>query len=859
MSKFKAALRITAALTLTGSLWAGTYLTGADEITESLQRAQVLGSALMIGAHPDDENTAVLAWLARGRHIRTGYLSLTRGEGGQNLIGSEQGDALGVIRTQELLDARNIDGAEQFFTRAVDFGFCKSSREAIAKWGHDQTLSDIVWVIRRFQPDVIILRFSGTPLDGHGHHQASAILGKEAFEAAGDPARFPEQLTWVKPWKAKRLVWNAFTFTPEMEKRTLALPNRIQVDAGAFDPVIGKSYGEIAGLSRSQHRSQGMGVPQQRGPSMNYFVPVEGDMAKQDLFDGIDISWNRLEGGKTVGDSMARAVKEFTPEHPEKILPALADARRKLSALSGASSDSGWAHEKLSAIDHLLELCSGLWVDAASDAASVSPGGSLKVTVTAIRRLPADVRWKTFSLDGLSKDEHQTVSAALGDDAPVTREVKVDVPAAAPFSQPFWLVEPRHSDRYVITDQRLIGRAAPIPVLNAGLELEIAGAPVHLDCPVHFRYVDHVRGELTRPLEIVPAVAVNLPERVVIFPSGEERRISVQVRANSAPISGDVQLEVPPGWTAASAGSTFQLDSAGSQTEFWYTVKPPAGAGDVRASFQAVAHVGGREIATGMQSIDYEHIPPQVIFLPAQGTLQPEKLRVLARNIGYIMGAGDAVPDAIRQMGGAVTLLSQDDLLRSDLSRFDAIVTGVRAYNVRDDLKAAEPRLLAYVQAGGTLVVQYNVLDFARFPDKTVQPGPLGPYPLELSRDRVVEEDSPITLTEPRSPLLNSPNTIGPADFQNWVQERGLYFAFKWDPHYATLFATHDAGEKDLDGGNLYTRYGKGVYVFTAYSWFRELPAGVPGAYRIFANLLSAGKTLASTAPTPQSIGSSGH
>ena len=863
MAKCKAALRTAAVFTaLAGSLSAGTYLSGASEIEDSLERAQVLGSALMIGAHPDDENTAVLAWLARGRHIRTGYLSLTRGEGGQNLIGSEQGDALGVIRTQELLDARNIDGAEQFFTRAVDFGFCKSPKEAIAKWGHDETLSDIVWVIRRFQPDVIILRFSGTPQDGHGHHQASAILGKEAYDAAGDPSRFPGQLQWVKPWKAKRLVWNAFTFTPEMEKKTLALPNRIQIDAGAFDPIIGKSYGEIAGISRSQHRSQGMGVAQQRGPSLHYFVPVEGDAFKSDLFDDIDTSWSRVEGGKPVGVLMAAAKKDFSAEHPERILPVLAQARVKLATLVGG--DAGWAQEKLGEIDHLLELCSGLWLDAASDVAAVSPGGSIKVTVTAIKRLPSNVHLRHFSVQSAGMEEPPSrdagdVDIALGSDDPLMREVRVDIPTAAPYSQPFWLIEPRHSDRYVISDQRLIGRAAPLPAYNAGLELEMSGVRVHIDCPVHYRYVDHVRGELTRPLEIVPAVAVNLPERAVIFPSGESRRISVQVRANAAPLSGHLQLEAPSGWTVTSPPTDFKLESSGSQTEFSFTVKPPANAGETHATFRAAADVNGHEIATGMQPIDYEHIPPQVIFRPAEGTLQPENLKVLAKNIGYIMGAGDAVPDSIRQMGCTVTLLNQEDLLRGDLSQFDAIVTGVRAYNVRDDLKAAEPRLIEYVRNGGTMVVQYNVLEVTRFPDKTIQPGPLGPYSIELSRDRVVEEDSPITLTDPHSALLTHPNAIGPPDFEGWIQERGLYFASKWDPRYSTLFATHDAGEKDLDGGTLYARYGKGAYVFTAYSWFRELPAGVPGAYRIFANLLSAGKTLAATAPRSESVGLSGH
>jgi LmbE family N-acetylglucosaminyl deacetylase len=814
---------------------------GASDIQQSLEQAQVLGSALMIAAHPDDENTAVLAWLAQGRHMRTGYLSLTRGEGGQNLLGTEQGDALGVLRTQELLAARRIDGAEQYFTRAVDFGFSKSPKESISKWGHDEILSDIVWVIRTFRPDIIILRFSGTPSDGHGQHQASAILGKEAFTAAGDPSRFPEQLKWVKPWKATRLVWNAFSFTPEQEKKAASEPNRVHADVGTFDPVVGRSFGEIAGLSRSQHRSQGMGVALQRGPSVNYFAPVGGLAAKQDLFDGIVTNWNRIPGGAAVGELLARTEREFSPNHPELILPMLSEARQRIAALD---AHEPWAERKLAALDQLLALCSGLYIDAVCDRSSASGGDTVKVTLTANKRLAAKARWNSFTVNGLGHADRQEVNGALADNTPFVKEAKIQAPENAPYSQPFWLMEQRTGDRYVIRDQQLIGRAAPLPVLTASFDIEIAGAKAHLEIPVRFRYVDHVRGELTRPLEIVPPVAVDLPERVVLFPNGQPRRITVLVRANAPSPAGDVKLETPAGWTAETTASAFHLDAPGAVQEVSFLVTPPAGSGNVSAQFRAIATVNGHAIDTGMQNIAYEHIPPQVVFRDTRGTLESDDIHLLAKSVGYVMGAGDRVPDAIRQMGATVTLLDESDLLRGNLSGFDAIVTGVRAYNVRADLKAAEPRLLEYVHNGGTLVVQYNVLEFARFGDKPVQPPTLGPYPFDISGERVVEEDSPMTMTQSHCPLLSAPNAIGPADFKGWIQERGLYFSNKWDPRYSTALATHDAGEKDLAGGMLYTRYGKGAYIFTAYSWFRELPAGVPGAYRIFANLLSAGKTL---------------
>lgn len=816
-------------------------IAGADEIKLTLGKLRVLGSALMIAAHPDDENTGVLAYLARGRKIRTAYLSLTRGEGGQNLIGSEQGDALGVIRTQELLAARRIDGAQQFFTRAIDFGFSKSPQESISKWGHDEVLSDIVWVIRKYQPDVVILRFSGTPRDGHGQHQASAILGKEAYEAAADPSRFPEQLRWAKPWRAKRLVWNAFAFTPEQEREAAKIAHRIQVDAGAFDPLLGYSFGEIAGISRSQHRSQGMGAPQQRGPSINYFTPVSGDTAEKDLFDGVDTSWKRVPGGEAIGNLLARADAAYDPAHPEKIIGLLAEARRTVAAL--ADSGNPWASEKLPDLDHAIELCGGFWIDAASEGFSFTPGSEVSVTVTVIQRASSGARWNTVAVAGFNQQNHQDVGTALSDNVPVTRKLSIAIPSSEGYTQPFWLKLPHKGFLYDIRDQQLIGRAAPTTPLTADLGLEIGGARLQLSVPVHYRYVDHVRGELTRPLEIVPPVAVDLPETAVIFPSNEPKQIVVQIRANSGPVDGDVRLEVPDGWKAATKSAGFHLTAAGAQEEVAFEVTPPPTHHDV-AAFRAVATVNGREVDTGMQSIAYEHIPPQTIFLPSRGKLERFDVSLLSKNIGYIMGAGDGVPESIRQMGGSVTLLTEEDLARGDLSRYDVIVTGVRAYNVRPDLRAAETRLLAYVQNGGALVVQYNVLEFARFGGPALPMGQLGPYPFQISRDRVVEEDSPVKVLDPMCSLLREPNEIGESDFKGWIQERGLYFAEKWDPRYGVVIATHDTGEKDLPGGMLFAKYGKGIYIFTAYSWFRELPAGVPGAYRIFANLLSAGKAL---------------
>lgn len=778
----------------------------------------------MIAAHPDDENTAVLAYFARGRHMRTAYLSATRGEGGQNLIGPEQGDLLGVIRTQELLSARHIDGAEQFFTRAIDFGFSKSAAETLQKWGEQNILSDMVWVIRRYRPDVIVLRFSGTPRDGHGQHQASAILGKQAFFAAADPARFPEQLREAAPWKAKRLLFNVISFTVEQEKAAAQLPDRLVIDTGEFDHVLGKSYTEIAGASRSMHRSQAMGSPERKGSSKQYFVRIAGDPAQQDIFDGIDTTWNRLRDGEPVGRILSEAVRGFIPEQPEKTVPALLRARELIAQIKDPL-----AERKLKEISEAVALCAGLWLDATADRYAVTPGGTLNIDRVALNRSALPV-----ALTG-------SKPVALAYNAPYrVREISM-IPADQPYSQPFWLIKPHTENLYSIDRLDWIGPPDSPPLREENFRLRIGEAEIGATRPVEYRYVDRAEGELTRPLVVVPPVAVNLPERVLIFPVQASRKIAVQVVATVPRMAGRLRLELDKGWRAEPGSQPFELAEAGEQQELAFDIQPPPAA--TTGQLRAVASVGGKDISSGMRVIAYPHIPPQTVFPPSTAKLVRADVKVLAKNIGYVMGAGDDVADSLRQLGCAVTLLGPEDLARGNLAAFDAIVTGVRAYNVRADLRANQNRLLEYVRNGGTMIVQYNVAEGGPFaPPDTGALSRIGPYPLKTGRERVTVEEAPVTFPHPELALLHAPNVISPADFDGWVQERGLYFASEWDARYQSVFESHDPGEKPLPGGMLYTRYGKGVYIFTAYSWFRQLPAGVPGAFRIFANLLSAGK-----------------
>ena len=828
---------------------------GAPEIEQSLHKLNELGTVLMVAAHPDDERTQVLAYFARGRYMRTAYLSLTRGEGGQNLIGSEQGAQLGLIRTQELLAARQIDGAEQFFTRAIDFGFTKTASETMEKWGHDRILSDVVWVIRRYRPDVIICGFSGTPADGHGQHQASALLAHEAFTAAADPARFPEQLRFVQPWKARRIVQSA-----GFSSKASTLPPAGEADTGAFNPILGYSYEELAVLSRSMHHSQGTGAMRRPGGGTSAFFLVKGDPASKDLFDGIDTTWNRLPGGGAVGAILGDAIHSYQPAHPERVIPQLVKARPLIAAMSDPL-----AKIKLAELDEAIALCAGLWIEGQAKNFETTPGSKLDVTATVMNRSAAEVTLDAARLEGMWNGAAAKPPAKLALNEPVNLDFTVDVPAAQPYSQPYWLAKPPARDVYTVDDQMMIGLPDTPPVLQLRARLTVDGTPIEVVRPVHYRYGDRAEGERTRPLTVVPPVAVNLTDSAELFPAATWRTIHVSVRANVAKAAGSLRLDLPDGWQVEPKSQPFEIAESGEQREMVFALTPPAG--ETTATMHAVATVGGRDIGAGIQVISYPHIPVQTLFPPADVKLVRSNVKVTVKKVGYIMGAGDEMPDALRQLGLDVTVLSPSDVAQGDLSRFETIVCGVRAYNVRADVRANQPRLMEYVKNGGTYIVQYQTGDS---PDPYAQPTPpqqfppeiqrmfqtfqgpantapvttnLGPYPFVVpggNKYRVTVEEAPVTFPHPDSPLLQYPNHINPPDFDGWVQERGLYFGAKWDPHYETVLSSHDPDEPALAGGELWTRYGKGVYIFTAYSWFRQLPAGVAGAYRLFANLLSA-------------------
>jgi LmbE family N-acetylglucosaminyl deacetylase len=806
-------------------------VTGAADIRHRLDKLRVCGSVLMIAAHPDDENTALLSYFARGRKYRTAYLSLTRGEGGQNLIGPEQGEKLGLIRSQELLAARRIDGAEQYFTRAIDFGFSKTAEETLKKWGREAVLSDVVWVIRHFRPDVIVLRFSGTPRDGHGHHQASAILGREAFDAAADATRFPEQLTYAEPWRAKRVLFNLFAFTRGMEEQAATTPGRIEVELGAYDPLLGYSYGEIAGISRSMHRSQGFGSAERKGSMKAYLSVVAGEPAASDPMEGVDTTWSRIPGGSAVDTLLAQAAERFDFHKPEKILPELMAARARI-----ASIDHPWARHKLAELDELIVDAAGLWVDASADQHTLTRGSEAGVVVTALNRRGAPLSVESWRVT-LDKRTVATGTLPSGADS---AKVTIRIPDTQPYSQPFWLEAPPDGGLYQVPDQRMRPKAENEPLLAARFRINIGRESIEIERPVIHRWVDQVRGELTRPVAVAPTVSVSLADRALIFPSDKPRPIEVMVRAHSANAKGQVSLQTSEGWTVVPRAQGFELPSEGQQKVLTFELTPPRGTAS--GELTAIAKVGAEAIEAGMVLIDYPHFQPQTMLAPAKTRLHRTNVASLVSKVGYIMGAGDEVPQALRQLGIEVTPLTPMEIATGDLSRYEAIVTGIRAFNTREDLRANAKRLFDYVAQGGTLVVQYNVLEFGFTGSRPRSMDNLGPYPLRLSRDRVTVEEAPMIPVNPNHPLLKVPNQITETDYEGWVQERGLYFPDQWDERYQPVWQTSDPGERPLLGATLYARHGKGVYIYTGLAFFRQLPAGVPGAYRIFANFLSAGK-----------------
>lgn len=794
----------------------------AADIKLQLKKLDTLGSVLYIAAHPDDENTRLLGYLAKEKLYRTGYLSLTRGDGGQNLVGNEQSELLGLIRTQELLAARRIDGAEQFFTRAQDFGFSKNPAETFTIWNREQILGDVVYMIRKFQPDVIICRFPADSRAGHGHHTASAMLAEEAYTAAADPKRFPEQLKTLKPWQAKRILWNTFNFG---SVNTTA-DDQFKMDVGAFNPLLGKGFGEIAAESRSQHKSQGFGVAASRGSSQEYFLTIKGDTPKNSLLDDVNTSWTRIPGGNKVGALVDAALATYNMEDPAASVPALLEIRRAIQSLP----EGYWRNLKLKETEQLIYACAALWVEAYSTTPTVVPGNNMEATVQLINRGPVKITLQQVDLPG-KKDAVGQQLLAFNKFTSLSQTIQV--PANTPESQPYWLAQPHPVGTYIITDPSLVGNPENIPALQAVIRLTIGDQDFTLSRPLQYKYTDPVKGEIYQPLVIAPPIVADLSNQVYIFTDTKPQSVPVKLRAMADNTQGTVRLQLPAGFTAANNSQSFNLKQKGDETELRFEIKPVKGVAENHAdTFTVVMTTNGKEYTQSLQQIRYDHIPLITLFPPAEARLVSVNLKHNGNRLGYISGAGDMVAASLRQVGYDVTEVGEKDIMSGNLRQYDAIITGVRAYNVNARMKYWQPKLMEYVKNGGKLIIQYNV----NGPLVTTD---LGPYPFGLSRDRVTDENAPVQFTDPKDPVLHYPNEITTTDFNGWVQERGLYYTVDADKAYDRPFRMNDKGEAPLDGSTLVAHYGKGCYVYTGLSFFRQLPAGVPGAYRLFVNLIS--------------------
>jgi LmbE family N-acetylglucosaminyl deacetylase len=815
------------------------------EILRQLRGFSEMGSVLYLAAHPDDENTELITYFARGRNYRTAYLSLTRGDGGQNVLGPEFGSEIGVIRTQELLAARRIDGGRQFFSRAVDFGFSKDFRETLRIWDRQHVLSDIVRVIRQYRPDILITRFSPIPGRTHGHHTASTVLGMEAFKLAGDPKAFPEQ--GLEPWQPKRIVWNESIY----QKDNISGAQQVNIDVGGDDPVTGEPFTVIAGRSRSMHKTQGFAnfaIPNRPGPRFERFQLLDGAPMKSDVLEGVDTTWGRVPGGAEIGKLVEEIIARFDSQNPVASVPALLKLRGEVAALPASDPV---VTEKRGQLDRILQACLGLEVQTTISQAEVVPGEMMKLHHSVVIHSSTPVRWAAVRYPGIKQPidpgkspsplAPQKTSPRLPDpqniellpNQPRTLDSTSTLPTGTPLSQPYWLREEGSPGMFQVDDPSLIDRPENPCSFPVEYVFEIGDQTLVIpDEPAQIT-TNPENSEVRRRLEVIPPVSLDFVTDVALFAPGTSHPVEVEIVASRADSNGTLRLNGPQGWSVSPAEQSFHLKTIGERARFTFTITAPQKS-DI-AKIIADAEIGQAHYRAGRIEINYSHIPPILLQPVASLKAISLELKTLGHTVGYLPGAGDSMAQNLKQMGYAVRILDDTNLTLEDLQGLDAVVLGVRAFNVRNNIGSNLPLLFRYVENGGTVVAQYNRPD-------GLKTNELAPFDLHLSTDRVTDENAAATFLAPDHPVLNKPNKITNADFDGWVQERGIYFPDQWDDHFTPVLAFNDPGESPLKGGLLVAPYGKGYFVYTGLVFFRELPAGVPGAFRLFANLISLGK-----------------
>ncbi len=796
----------------------------AAEIQLSLQKLKVLGNVLYVAAHPDDENTRLITYLANEIKVNTAYFSFTRGDGGQNLIGPEMREDLGVIRTQELLAARRIDHGQQFFSRAVDFGYSKHPDETFKTWNKEKILGDLVWIIRKFRPDVIITRFNTVAGTTHGHHTASAILAEEAFDIAGDKSKYTEQLMYVDVWQPKALYWNTYWWRKsDFQKDTSEL---LSIDVGKYNALKGLSYSEIAALSRSSHRSQGFGATGTRGIQKEYLQFVKGQNAEKDIFEKIDLGWNKIEGGKQIDLDIDQILSDFDPANPAGILADVLKLRKQIAHLN----DDFWREKKLDEIDEIIYGITGLFIEVKAQDYTACPGESVNLEIEAINRSDAKIILKKVNFKSLGVGAGYNFELKNN----VTKQIdsKITLPNSAVYSQPYWLVNEHGIGIFEVKDQQLIGKGENDPAVIVDILLIIEGEEITISKPVIYKRNDPVRGEVYRPFVIAPPVYSNITERVVIFANHATQEVKVDVKSGKEKLEGILTLNLPKSWKIEPSSYEFQLDQKGETSSFSFMVTPPDHQETAKAS--AMVTIEDKEYNYSHSEINYEHIPAQLLFYKNEVKFVKLDLKRGDEKIGYIIGAGDNIPKNLKQIGYEVFIINDIEFSDKILDDFDVIILGVRALNTVDRLKFDMDKLIQFAHRGGTLILQYNT-------SHRLVTENFAPYPMQLSRDRITVEEAPVTIVNKSHPLMNFPNKISEKDFEGWVQERGLYFPGSWSADYEVVLSSHDPGEESLEGGLLVAKYGRGHFIYSGYSWFRELPAGIPGAFRIFVNMISIG------------------
>ncbi|TAH27566.1 MAG: PIG-L family deacetylase [Cytophagales bacterium] len=797
----------------------------SSELYQSLKKLKVCGSVLYLAAHPDDENTNLITVLAKERLLNTSYLSLTRGDGGQNLIGTEKGDILGIIRTQELLEARKIDGGNQYFARAKDFGFSKLPEETFSIWDKDKVLYDVVWAIRYLKPDVIITRFSLEPGKTHGHHTASTILGVEAFDLANNPKIFSDQLQQVSLWQPHRIVWNSSKWFYSDDSKLLER-KPITMDCGNYSPIIGKSYNELSAESRSMHKSQGFGSVGNRGSNTEYFEHLKGPKAEKDIFEGIDFTWNRINGGGNIILLIDQIIKNYQIDQPENSVPALISLYKTIASLP---EKSYWQQIKLNEINTIIKHCLGLYIEINTNQISSTPGAQLKLSIEAINRSKLSVILASLSIPDFNKDT--LINKSLDFNKNFTFTCTASLNQDIRNSQPYWLRNEGENGMFNYNSFENINPSNP--PMFAKVSTIILGSELDFNIPLIYKKGDPVNGEVYKPFEIWNPVFINLNKETLLFNNNLTKEVICTIKAGEANSKGVLNITAPLGWKVEPQNISYYLAQKNEEQTYKILISPSSQNTEGTISFNAIQN--NKTYQHGYREIIHKHISPQIIFPKAAIKVKKIQIHKNIQNIAYLMGAGDEIPECLNDIGYTTSLLSENQITSSNLKKYDALVIGIRAFNTIEKMKFYLPKILEYTYQGGNVIVQYNT-------NGKLLTDSIAPYKLKLSNERVTVETAPMKVLNPNHQIFNFPNKITDKDFENWQQERGLYFAGDWGKEFEALLSSNDPGENEKKGILLFAKYGKGTYIYTGLSFFRELPAGVGGAYRLFANLLEAGK-----------------